>query len=98
MSENLTTIIITSISVIFGAGGWKFYEFLIRNKREKEKDVSTEQTMFRDDLKIRVAKLEEDKEECMCSVLEISKSLSALQIKVEYLEKENNELKIQLRK
>tara|TARA_B110000240_G_C13399325_1_gene410288 strand:- start:54 stop:350 length:297 start_codon:yes stop_codon:yes gene_type:complete len=98
MSENLTTIIITSISVIFGAGGWKFYEFLIRNKREKEKDVSTEQTMFRDDLKIRVAKLEEDKEECMRSVLEISKSLSALQIKVEYLEKENNELKIQLRK
>ena len=54
--------------------------------------------MFRDDLKIRVAKLEEDKEECMRSVLEISKSLSALQIKVEYLEKENNELKIQLRK
>ena len=98
MSENLTTIIITSISVIFGAGGWKFYEFLIRNKREKEKDVSTEQTMFRDDLKIRVAKLEEDKEECMRSVLDISKSLSALQIKVEYLEKENKELKIQLRR
>ena len=38
MSDNLTTIIITAISVVFGAGGWKFYEFLIRTKREKQKD------------------------------------------------------------
>ena len=38
MSENLTTIINTAISVIFGAGGWKFYEFLIRSKREKQKE------------------------------------------------------------
>ena len=96
MSENLTTIIITSISVIFGAGGWKFYEFLIRNKREKEKDVSTEQTMFRDDLKIRVAKLEEDKEGCMKSLMEISNRVSSLDTKVEFLVKENNELKIKL--
>lgn len=96
MSENLTTIIITSISVIFGAGGWKFYEFLIRNKREKEKDVSTEQTMFRDDLKIRVAKLEEDKEDCMKSLMEISNRVSSLDTKVEFLVKENNELKIKL--
>ena len=36
MSENLTTIIITLVSVLFGAGGWKFYEFLIKNKRRKK--------------------------------------------------------------
>ena len=42
------------------------------------------------------SKLEEDKGECMSSLMEISKSLSALEIKVEYLEKENNELKIKL--
>ena len=51
MSDNLTTILITTISVVFGAGGWKFYEFLIRNKREKEKDEKSEHTIYRDDLK-----------------------------------------------
>jgi hypothetical protein len=50
MSDNLTTIIITAISVVFGAGGWKFYEFLIRTKREKQKDEKSEQTIYRDDL------------------------------------------------
>ena len=54
--------------------------------------------MYRDDLKNRVYKLEEDKEECMKSLMEISSKLSSLETKVEYLEKENNELKIKLRK
>ena len=58
MSENITTIIITTISVLFGAGGWKFYEFLIRNKREKQKEDKSEQTIYRDDLIARVERLE----------------------------------------
>ena len=46
MSENLTTIIITLVSVLFGAGGWKFYEFLIKNKREKQKEDLTTKVEF----------------------------------------------------
>ena len=65
MSDNITTIIITTISVLFGAGGWKFYEFLIKNKREKEKQKSSEKTIFRDDLIKRVDKLEQGKEKCI---------------------------------
>ena len=58
MTENVTTIIITTVSVLFGAGGWKFYEFLIRNKREKQKEDKSEQTIYRDDLMARVERLE----------------------------------------
>ena len=54
MSEQLTTIIITTLTVAGGAGAWKFYEFLIRNKREKQKETMTEQNMYRDDLRNRV--------------------------------------------
>ena len=54
--------------------------------------------MYRDDLKNRVVKLEEDKEQCMKSLMEISNKVSSLETKVEFLEKENNELKIKLRK
>ena len=58
MNENLTTIIITFLTVVTGAGAWKFYEFIVRNRREKEKEVLTEQTVYRDDLKKRVEILE----------------------------------------
>ena len=98
MSENLTTIIITAISVIFGAGGWKFYEFLIRNKREQKKDAHSEQTIYRDDLISRVEKLEKDKDNCTESLMDMKVSVASLTVKVEYLEKENERLKIRLSK
>ena len=98
MSDNITTIIITAISVIGGAGGWKFYEFLIKNKREKEKEERSEQTIYRDDLKNRVEKLELEKDICKNNVLDISNQLAALTVKVEFLEKENEVLKIKLQK
>jgi len=96
MSENLTTIIITAISVIFGAGGWKFYEFLIRNKREKQKEDYSEQTIYRDDLILRVEKLENDKDNCIDSLMDMKVSVASLTVKVEFLEKENERLKIRL--
>ena len=79
MSDNLTTIVITLISVLFGAGGWKFYEFLVKKKSEDKQKEKSEQTMYRDDLKDRVGKLEEDKEECMKSLMEISNKVSSLE-------------------
>lgn len=93
MSENLTTIIITGISVIFGAGGWKFYEFLIRNKREQQKEDYSEQTIYRDDLISRVEKLENDKDNCMDSLMDMKVNVASLTVKVEFLEKENERLK-----
>lgn len=96
MSENLTTIIISLITVLFGGGAWKFYEFLIKKKSEDKKVEMSEKTMYRDDLKNRVKKLEEDKEECMKSLMDISNKVSALETKVLFLERENSELKIRL--
>jgi uncharacterized protein YlxW (UPF0749 family) len=98
MSDNLATIIISLITVLFGGGAWKFYEFLVKKKSEEKKTEKSEQTMYRDDLKNRVMKLEEDKEECQKSLMDISNKLSSLETKVDFLEKENNELKIKLRK
>jgi predicted nuclease with TOPRIM domain len=92
MDENILTIVITSITVLFGAGAWKFYEFLIRNKREKQKEDLKEQTVYRDDLKARVQRLEDDKDACSNNLLEISKELAALKVKIEFIEKENDRL------
>ena len=93
MSENLTTIIITTISVMFGAGGWKFYEFLIRSKREKQKDEKSEQTIYRDDLISRVERLEKDKDGCVDSLMQVKTEAAALKVKVEFLERELDRIK-----
>jgi primosomal protein N'' len=78
MNENLTTIIISLITVLFGGGAWKFYEFIIKKKSNDKKAEMSEKTMYRDDLKKRVSILEEKKEECQNALMEISKSLSSL--------------------
>ena len=98
MSDNLTTIIITAISVIFGAGGWKFYEFIIRSKREKEKDIMSEQTIYRDDLKNRVDKLEKYKDDTISEMSDLKEMLAELKVTVSFLQKENEVLKIKLMK
>ena len=33
MNENLTSILITVVTLMFSGGAWKFYEFLVKNKR-----------------------------------------------------------------
>lgn len=96
MSENITTIIISLITVLFGGGAWKFYEFLVKKKSEDKKVELSEKTMYRDDLKARVQKLEEDKDGCMQSLMDISSKVSSLETKVSFLEKENAELKVKL--
>ena len=93
MTENVTTIIITTVSVLFGAGGWKFYEFLIRSKREKQKDEKSEQTIYRDDLISRVERLEKDKDGCVDSLMEVKTQAAALKVKVEFLERELDRIK-----
>jgi len=93
MTENLTTIIVTAISVTFGAGGWKFYEFLIRNKRETAKEAKSEQTIYRDDLIARVERLESDKDNCKDELMDVRAQASALTVKVEFLERELDRIK-----
>ena len=83
---------------MFGAGGWKFYEILKRRKRQSRKEKRSQDNIFRDDLMVRVNKLEAYKDECMTSLLAINKEVATLTTKLEFLEKENNTLKIKLQR
>tara|TARA_R110000823_G_scaffold284870_1_gene403351 strand:+ start:212 stop:511 length:300 start_codon:yes stop_codon:yes gene_type:complete len=96
MDSNITSIIITVVSVLGATGAWKFYELLVKQKREREKEDKSEKTIYRDDLKFRVDKLEKGKDECMTSLITINAELAALRIKLEYIEEENKVLKIKL--
>ena len=99
-----TTEILTIIGGVLGTAGlWKFAEARMKLKAEQKKDEekNSDGIQYRDDLKKRVTKLEEllsksakEKNELRDSVLKLTEEVSALRIKVEFLEKENERLKM----
>jgi hypothetical protein len=98
--DNLTTVLVTMMTVLFSAGAWKFYEKRIKLKTELEREDRTDQNMYRDDLRDRVRRLEQlltdgalEKDVMRDQILSLTKEVTALHVKVEYLEKENQRLK-----
>jgi phage shock protein A len=75
-----------------GTGAWRYYEKRALNKERDEEFI-------RHDCKDRISKLEglleaagKEKDELRMMVLELTKEVAALGVKVEYLTKENDKL------
>ena len=58
-----TAAIVAALTGVFSAGAFKFYEFVLKQKREVQKEEKAEQALYRDDLIKRVEKLEKKLEE-----------------------------------
>lgn len=100
--ENITQIIITVVSVAGTAGIWQFLQARLKVKSEERKSQleNNDGVQYRDDLKNRVRNLEallaassDEKDELRNQVLALTQEVSALRVKVEFLEKENDRLK-----
>ena len=100
--DNLTQIIITLVTVAGSAGIWKFLEARLKTRIEEKKNnyENNDGVQYRDDLKNRVRNLEsllatssDEKDNLRLQVLKLTEEVSALRIKVEFLEKENQRLK-----
>jgi hypothetical protein len=100
--DNVTQIIITIATVAGSAGIWKFFEARLKVKSEEKKSKleNNDGVQYRDDLKNRVRNLEallatssDEKDELRNQVLALTQEVSALRVKVEFLEKENERLK-----
>jgi peptidoglycan hydrolase CwlO-like protein len=90
--ENIYSVLITAITVLGGTTAFRFYE-----KRANRKERDDE--FIRHDCKDRIAKLEallsqssKEKDEMRNMILDLTKQVAALTVKVEYLTKENDEL------
>ena len=86
------SVLITAITVLGGTSAWKYYE-----KRALHKDRDDE--FIRHDCKDRISKLEallesasKEKDELRSMVLNLTKEVAALSVKVEFLNKENDKL------
>ena len=98
--EQYFTIIITIVTVLGSAGAWQFYQNRMKLKYEAKKDDKTDQNLYRDDLRERVAilesKLEEERDEKDKRQDEITKlqtTLAEYKVRLEFLEKENERLR-----
>ena len=98
--EQYYTIIITIVSVLGSAGAWQFYQNRMKLKYQAEKDDKSDQNLYRDDLRERVAVLEEkleqernQKEKTASELAQVMTQLTEYKVRLEFLEKENERLK-----
>jgi ribulose 1,5-bisphosphate carboxylase large subunit-like protein len=91
-TESFYTVLITAITVLGSAGAWRFYEKKADAKRDDE-------NFMKFDCRERIAKMEallerssEEKEEMRETILELTKEVAELSVKVKYLEGENSRL------
>jgi flagellar motility protein MotE (MotC chaperone) len=100
MDSGILQTLITVITVLGSAGAWQFYQNRLKLKHEEKKDDRSEQTLFRDDLRERVAILEEKLEQAYREKDEVSERLAIVmtelaeyKVRLEFLEKENDRLR-----
>lgn len=100
MDQGLVQTIITVATVLTSAGAWQYYQNRLKLKHKERSEDKSEQTMFRDDLRERVAVLEDKLEEAYSNkrkteqkLTEVLTQLAEYKVRLEFLEKENERLK-----
>lgn len=98
--EQYYTVIITIVSVLGSAGAWQFYQNRMKLKYQADKEDKTDQNLYRDDLRERVAVLEsrleqerQQKESTTAELTKVMTQLTEYKVRLEFLEKENERLK-----
>ena len=91
-TDSVWTVIITLITILGSTSAWKYYE----KRAEAKKD---DDNFVKQDCRERIAKLEvllkessEEKDKMRETILALTEKVSALSVRVEFLQKENNDL------
>lgn len=95
---SIWTVAVTVITVLGSASAWRFYE---KRAMRKERD----EEFIRHDCRDRIAKLEvllnessKEKDDMRTTILTLTEKVSALTVKVEFLQRENSHLIEEIRK
>ena len=91
-----TAAIVAALTGVFSAGACKFYEFVLKQKREKQVEEKTEQALYRDDLIKRVEKLEQERDEHLQQIIDLMTEVAGLKVEVDYVKRENEILKLKI--
>jgi septal ring factor EnvC (AmiA/AmiB activator) len=91
-TESIYAVIITLITVLGSAGAWRYYEKRAQEKKEEEDYIKDDCARRIDRLEQLLEKSSKEKDELREKILELTKDLAELSIKVKYLEMENRRL------
>ena len=91
-----TAAIVAALTGVFSAGAFKFYEFVLKQKRDKQVEEKTEQALYRDDLIKRVEKLEQERDEHLQQIIDLMTEVAGLKVEVDYVKRENEILKLKI--
>ena len=95
-NATITAIVTCLITGLLSAGGWKFYESVLKARSERRKEENLARNAYRDDLIKRVDKLEKEREVCMQAVPILKSDVAAMRVELGYVKRENEVLKLKL--
>ena len=95
-NATITAIVTCLITGLLSAGGWKFYESVLKTRAAQRKEEKMERLAYRDDLIARVDKLETERGHYMEALTILKTEVAALTMKITYIERENDILKLKL--
>ncbi len=100
MDAATLNIVITAVTVLGSAGAWQFYQSRLKLQHQEKNQDRSEQNLFREDLRERVAVLEEKLEQAYKEKNDVAEKLSQVlqelaeyKVRLEFLEKENDRLR-----
>jgi len=98
------TIIIAIVSGLTSSAAWQFYSKKITQEAKKEIEERHQLNLFQNDLKDRIESLEEKleasykaNEDLQSRFLKLAETTAAMRVEIDYLRKENELLRKQLK-
>jgi TolA-binding protein len=91
-AESIYAVLITLITVLGSAGAWRYYEKRAQDKKDEEDYIKDDCAKRIDRLEALLEKSSKEKDEMRERILELTKDVAELSIKVKYLEMENRRL------
>jgi hypothetical protein len=99
MDSPLNQIIVTIVTALGSAGAWQFYQNRMKVKNLQRKQDKDDKNLYRDDLRERVAILEQrleqayqEKEKTSQELAVVMSQMAEYKVRIEFLEKENDRL------
>ena len=90
--ESIYAVIITLVTVLGSAGAWRYYEKRAQERKEDEDYIKDDCAKRIDRLEQLLEKSAFEKDDLREKILELTKDVAELTIKVKYLEMENKRL------
>jgi septal ring factor EnvC (AmiA/AmiB activator) len=91
-SESIYAVIVTLITVLGSAGAWRYYEKKAERKEKEDEFIKDDCAKRIDRLEQLLEKSSKEKDDLRDKILNLTRDLAELTIKVQYLEMENKRL------